>query len=229
MTTSKQLKFLRIDLRWGAQPGKSASARTSTQFTAALAEKHLATTSWMDDTAEDLSMPEVSHLLTLPSLLDNTGKDMVPPMVISVRARISDNGSYPATTQSIIDRWEAVEQQRHHVHSALEQLGNRRNSISSETSPTTYLRQLEPIVIDRCVVGLQSTQFGKIVVITFSDGSVQHRDRFTFDEIYTEREVGAIFNLRQVGWTFPDESRCRWCPRVGWSCREQGASQADHE
>lgn len=204
VTTSRQLKLLKIDIQWGAQPGKTGGAQ-NTRFTAALSEKHWATTSWIDDSPGNVSMPEVSHLLTLPSLLDNTGKDTVPPMVVSVRSRTSNNDGGPAT-QSIIDRWEAMEQ-RHNVQSAVEQLGNRRNSIS-EPSTAIRMRPLDPIVIDKCIVGLQSVQFGKVVIITFSDGSIQHRDRFTFDELYTEREVGAVSNLRQVGWTFPDECQC---------------------
>lgn len=148
-------------------------------------------------------MPEVSHLLTLPSILDNAGKDTVPPMVVSVRSRTSNNDSGPAT-QSIIDRWEAVEQ-RHNVQAAVEQLGNRRNSISSEPSTAIHMRPLDPIVIDKCIVGLQSAHFGKVVIISFSDGSIQYRDRFSFNELYTERELASVLNLRQVGWVFPDD------------------------
>ena len=152
-------------------------------------------------------MPEVSHLLALPSILDSTGKDTVPPMVVSVRSRTSNNDSSPAT-QSIIDRWEAVEQ-RHNVQSAVEQLGNRRNSISSEPSTTIRLRPLDPIIIDKCIIGLQPAHFGKAVILCFSDGTIQYRDRFTFNELYTEREVNSVLNLRQVGWTFPED-----CPSM---------------
>lgn len=206
VTASRQLKFLKVELHWGAQPSKGGGMQ-NTRFTASLVEKHCATTGWIDESAEDAAAPEVSHLLALPSVLDATGKDTVPPMIISVRTRAANSGSYPVM-QSIIDRWEAVEQ-RHNLQSAVEQLGNRRNSISSEPSSTTRMRPLESVAIDKCVVGLQSSQFGRVIILSFSDGSVQHRDRFTFNEIYTERAITGISSLCQVGWAFPSDSPCK--------------------
>lgn len=203
-TTSRQLKFLKIDIQWGVQPGKGGGTQNS-RFTVALAEKKWATTNWMDGSPEDVATPQLSHLLTLASMLDNSGKDTVAPMIVAVRARTANNGSFPVT-QSIIDRWEAVEQ-RHGLQSGLEKLGTRRNSIS-ELSSVMHLRPLDPIIIDKCIVSIQSAQFGKVILLAFSDGSVQYRDRFTFNELYAEPDLGSVFNLRQVGWVFPDDCQC---------------------
>lgn len=204
-TTLGQLKFVKVEIQWGTAPVKTAGPQ-GTRYSATLVEKHCATTSWASDSPEDASMPQISHLLALPSILDNSGKNMVPPIVVSVRSRPPNSGPISAA-QSIIDRWEAVEQ-RPNLHSAIEQLGNRRNSISSEPSNGISMSSLDPVNISKCIVGIQSAQFEKVVIITFSDGTIEYRDRFTFEEIYNARETSKVSNLRQVGWDFADEIPC---------------------
>lgn len=211
-TTSKQLSLVRIDIQWG---GPSQSDKTNTQqakiLNPSLAEKHLAATSWLQGGASDAShdayMAELSHLEVLPSLVDNTGKNTVPPMVVAIRSRAPSDGSYQ-TAQSILDRWEAVEQ-RQNLHPAFEQLGNRRNSISSEVPNGMQLRKIDPIIINKVVIGFHSINFGKVLVLAFADGSVEHRDRFTFEELYTTEDTTKVMSLRQVGWTFADEGPCQ--------------------
>lgn len=210
-TTSKQLSLVKIDIQWGVP---SQSDKTNTQqakiLNPSLAEKHLAATSWLQGGASDAShdayMAELSHLEVLPSLVDNTGKNTVPPMVVAIRSRAPSDGSYQ-TAQSILDRWEAVEQ-RQNLHPAFEQLGNRRNSISSEVPNGMQLRKIDPIIINKVVIGFHSINFGKVLVLAFADGSVEHRDRFTFEELYTTEDTTKVMSLRQVGWTFADEGPC---------------------
>ncbi|KAH6997931.1 mediator complex, subunit Med16 [Ilyonectria sp. MPI-CAGE-AT-0026] len=211
-TTSKQLSLVKIDIQWGAP---SQSDKTNTQqakiLNPSLAEKHLAATSWLQggagDASHDAYMAELSHLEVLPSLVDNTGKNTVPPMVVAIRSRAPSDGSYQ-TAQSILDRWEAVEQ-RQNLHPAFEQLGNRRNSISSEVPNGMQLRKIDPIIINKVVIGFHSINFGKVLVLAFADGSVEHRDRFTFEELYTTEDTTKVMNLRQVGWSFADEGPCQ--------------------
>ncbi|KAF4123420.1 hypothetical protein GMORB2_6121 [Geosmithia morbida] len=206
ITTARQLQFVRVDIQWVVQPGKERGSQ-DTRFNAGLVAKSCAITSWADDTPEQVSTPEVTNLLVLPSVTDKAGKETVPPMVVTTRARTTSPGTFPAA-QTIINRWEAREQ-NHKLQSAVRQLGNRRNSTASEPASSMSLNPLEPILIDKCVIGLQSAQFGKAVILTFSDGSVQHRDRSTFEEIYTEREYASVMNLQQVGFTFPDDWQCQ--------------------
>lgn len=205
-TAAKQLKLIKVEIQWSAQPGKTGGAQNA-RFSVVLTEKHLATTSWCVD-SEDASGSHLSHLLALPSMLDNTGKNMVPPLVITVRSRAQSSGSFSAH-QTVIDRWEAVEV-RHHLHPAIEQLGNRRNSTASESTPGVFLRPLEPTVLPKTVISIQSAQFGKIIILTFSDGSVEYRDRFTFQELFTEQDVSVVSNLRQFGWTFAADGPCKF-------------------
>lgn len=185
-------------------------------FPPTLVEKHLATTSWLqggpNDANYDASMTELSHLEVLPSLLDSTGKNTVPPMVMAIRSRAPNEGSFQIA-QSIIERWEAVEQ-RQGLHSAFEQLGHRRNSVSSELPNVTHLRKVDSVIINKVVIAFNSINFGKVLVLAFADGSVEYRDRFTFAELYTTEETTRVMNLRQVGWAFADKGPCEYLLEV---------------
>ena len=111
-TTSKQLRLVKVDINWGgSNPNDKGAVAQNKSLNPTLVEKHLATTSWLQggvsDAGHDTYMAELSHLEVLPSLLDNTGKNTVPPMVIAIRSRAPNDGSFQIA-QSIIDRWESI-------------------------------------------------------------------------------------------------------------------------
>lgn len=68
---------------------------------------------------------------------------------------------------------------------------------------------MDSVVINKIIVAIHPTQFGKVICIAFSDGTVQYRDRFSFNEIYHEINVNRIMTLHQVGFKFPDSVPCR--------------------
>lgn len=51
-------------------------------------------------------------------------------------------------------------------------------------------------------------QFGKIVCMAFSDGTIEYRDRFTMQETYNETNLDRVMTLNQVGFTFAEELPC---------------------
>ncbi|RSL56616.1 hypothetical protein CEP53_006736 [Fusarium sp. AF-6] len=211
-TSSKQLRLVRIEIHWGQtpQPDK-ASGRPAGNLNPSLVEKHLATTNWLQggpgDSNNDAFMAELSHLEVLPSLMDSTGMNTTPPMVVVVRSRTSSEGPYQMA-QSFIDRWEAVESKQH-LHKAFEQLGGRRNSLSSELPSITQLRKIAPVVINKVAIAFHTLHFSKVLVLAFADGTVEFRDRLTFEELYTNQDTTKVINLRQLGWTFADEGPCQ--------------------
>lgn len=139
--------------------------------------------------------------------MDHTGKNTAPPMIIAIRSRAPNEGSYQMA-QSTVDRWEAIEQ-RQTLHAAFEQLGSRRNSISSDLPNGMRLRKLDPIVMNKVVIGFHAIHFGKVLVLAFADGTIEYRDRFSFEELYNTEDTNKVMNLRQVGWRFEDEGPCR--------------------
>lgn len=177
----------------------------------ALVETHVASESWLcagpNENTHDASMAELSFLHVLPAVMDNTGSSTVPPLVLSVRSRDVGDASFQEA-QSVLDRWEAVESKQH-LDSAFEQLGSRRNSISSDLPNITKLRKLESIMISKVIIGIQDIQYGKIIILTMSDGSIEYRDRFTFNEVYSAQDVSKVMTLRQVGWELSDDGPCK--------------------
>ncbi|KAM0343821.1 hypothetical protein ACHAPU_008090 [Fusarium lateritium] len=211
-TASKQLRLIKIEIQWGqAAQAEKVPGRPAGSLSPSLIEKHLATTNWLQggsgDSALDASMIELSHLELLSSVVDSTGKNTTPPMVVTVRSRTPNEGSYQAS-QTVFDRWEVVEQKLS-LPSAFEQLRSRRNSISSELPNVTQLRKAAPVTAPKVAVAFHTTSFGKILVLAFADGTVEYRDRLTFEELYTTQELNKVMNLRQVGWVFADEGPCQ--------------------
>lgn len=213
-TSSKQLRLLKIEIQWGgpgSQPDKNPLPQNA-RLSPSLVEKHLAATTWLQtgsrDANNDVSMAELSHLHVLPSIMDNTGKNIVPPTIVAIRTRSPTPGSYQVA-QTVIDRWEAVSEPRQNLHPAFEQLGHRRNSDATEQTAPTRLRKLEPIILNKMVISFQPIQFGKVLVLTMADGTVEYRDRYTFEELYATEDTDKVMNLRQVGWAFGGEGPCQ--------------------
>lgn len=207
------MRLIKIEIQWGqAAQAEKVPGRPAGSLSPSLVEKHLATTNWLQggpgDSGIDTSMIELSHLEVLPSVTDNTGKSTTPPMVVAVRSRTPNEGSYQVV-QSVIDRWEAVEQKQN-LPSAYEQLGSRRNSISSELPATMQLHKAAPVTANKVVIAFNTTSFGKFLVVAFADGTVEYRDRLTFEELYATQDLNKVMNLRQIGWTFADEGPCKY-------------------
>ena len=209
---SGHLRLMKVEINWNITPvggDRPPNAQNAT-LNPTLTDKHLAATYWNQNASVDPNLEgfktTMSQLQVLPSLMDNTGKNTAPPVIVVVRACTPSPASYQ-TAQTILDRWEAIEQ-RQPLHEAFVELGSRRNKSASELPLVTSLKRLDPIVINKVVIGLQSIYFGKVLMLAFSDGTVEYRDRFTFEELYTAEDTSKVMNLRQVGWSFTDNGAC---------------------
>lgn len=218
-TPTKNLRYIKIDVQWDIQQDKTGFSQ-NTRFNPKLTAKHVATTRWVpgQDSIQEALQSELTQLHALPSVMDNSGKNHSPPVLVAVRAR-SPNSDFDLAAQTIIDRWEAADQ-RQAQHDAISQLGSRRNSIT-ELPNLTRLRKQDSIIISKCLIGFQTLHFGRVVLLSFSDGSLEFRDRFTFEELYTEQKTDSVMNLRQVGWIYGDEepSKCSGILYITWSGR----------
>ncbi|KHN99933.1 Mediator of RNA polymerase II transcription subunit 16 [Metarhizium album ARSEF 1941] len=211
-TSSRQLKLLKIEVQW-AGPGSSSEKNTmppNARLNPALVETHVASTSWLcpgpSETNYDASIAELSFLHLLPAIMDSTGSSTAPPLIVTVRSRYVGDGSFQSI-QSVLDRWEAFESKQG-LDPAFEQLGNRRNSVSSDLANVTRLKKLESVVINKGVIGIQDIQYKRVLIFAMSDGSIEYRDRFTFEELYAHEDLNKVMTMRQVGWTFSDNEPC---------------------
>ena len=59
------------------------------------------------------------------------------------------------------------------------------------------------------IIGVYPQGEQEICEVTFSDGSVQYRDRFTFNEMYNEVDHTRIMHLAQAGLQVAEDNPCR--------------------
>lgn len=214
-TASKQLRVVRVGVNWGNPPSDKQVHPGSIQLRPSMKEVHVATTSWLQhgpsESTLDFSMAQLSHLLVLPSFMETSNPPtFAPAVVVTVRSYLPNETSpYDQETQSIIDRWEVLNDQAQAPHPAFEQLGPR-NGAGAAPPTMTRLRKLEPVTIPKVVISMQTTtiQLGRVVCFTFSDGTVQYRDRFTMAELYNEHNTENINSPHQVGFQFDDPTPC---------------------
>ncbi|KAI8282416.1 hypothetical protein K4K60_003596 [Colletotrichum sp. SAR11_57] len=213
-TASKQLKVVRVGIHWGLPQSQSDNKPPpgSQPLNPTMQEKHVAISSWLPGGSStspiDSAMTQLTHLEILPSTMDLTGQGWAPLVILAVRTYLPTPNTPYQETQSIIDKWEVINDQPQSLHPAFEQLGNRRNSTGSAPTPkpTSRLKKYDPVVINKAIIGVHSLQYGRVVCLAFSDGSVEYRDRFTLQEIYNEMNLERIMSLNQVGFTFQDDS-----------------------
>ncbi|KAM3562348.1 hypothetical protein MY1884_001847 [Beauveria asiatica] len=207
-TATKKLKVVKLEIQW-AGPG-AVQEKTQLSLTArlnpSLVEHHLASIDWLQ-MVDEPSLPEFTSLQALPSIVASIGTPG-PPLIIGARARSSGMGGFEMM-QTIIDRWECVEQ-KPAIQKAFEQMRSRRNSVSTtqELPVLTRLKRLDPITINKTVISMQVSQYGKVLILVMSDGSVEHRDRFTFEQLYTTTDDSRISSLTAAGWTFAEDGPC---------------------
>ena len=72
----------------------------------------------------------------------------------------------------------------------------------------TRLRRLDSVIVNKVIIAIHVIQFGKVISIAFSDGSVEYRERSTMQEVYTEPSLERVMTLHQVGYTYADDAPC---------------------
>jgi mediator of RNA polymerase II transcription subunit 16, fungi type len=210
-TTSHQLKVVTADIQWGL-PQTNKAVPHSMPLNPSLKEKHLAVTSWFqhgsNEPALDSSMSQLSHIEILPIALQ-TQHVRVPAVVLTVRTHTpQDPSHFNQEVQSIIDRWELVEE-KPAVHPAFARLGaGSGNGASNGQVKPMGLRKLDPIVIPKIVLSIHTMQLGRVICFACSDGTVHYYDRFSMTEIYHELDRNRIMSPHQVGFHFPDPAPC---------------------
>lgn len=71
------------------------------------------------------------------------------------------------------------------------------------------LKKLDPIVVDKIVVGITQVSLGRAICFSYSDGSIEYRDRFTLQPMYNEVNLDRITSLLEVGFSQEGEPGCK--------------------
>jgi mediator of RNA polymerase II transcription subunit 16 len=85
-------------------------------------------------------MTQLSHIEILPTALEgmpSPNQTWAPALVLTVRSyQATEASAYNQDQQSIVDRWEVLNEQAHTLHTAFEQLGSRTGS--NGAAPVSY-------------------------------------------------------------------------------------------
>ncbi|KAI0126017.1 RNA polymerase II mediator complex subunit Sin4 [Xylariales sp. AK1849] len=214
-TSSKQLQVVQVAVNWGLPPPENQKGMlpASQPLNPSLKGRHVAITTWLPGgTSEshlDSSMTQISHMEFLPTALDQPNKSFLSPVVVIVRSYVpSADTPYNQEVQSIIDRWELILDQSQPLHSAFENLGSRRNSVGSASPAAQRLKRLESIIVNKVVIGISVIRMGTVVCFSYSDGTVEYRDRSTMKEMWTEVNLNRVNSIHEVGFTQSGEPSC---------------------
>jgi mediator of RNA polymerase II transcription subunit 16 len=71
------------------------------------------------------------------------------------------------------------------------------------------LIRLEPIVMNKVVTGVNSVRMGTAICFSFSDGTVEYRDRATMNELWTEINLDRINSIHEAGFAQGGEPSCK--------------------
>ncbi|KKA29121.1 hypothetical protein TD95_002337 [Thielaviopsis punctulata] len=205
-TASKQLRVIQIGIDWSP----SSLENGHKTFNPKLTEQHVAATTWYQGTNKsgspvDHAMAKITHLEILASIMDPNAKKWANGVIMSVRSYAPSDPSPYYEPQSVLDRWEIVQEQQPPLQKAFESLGSRTQKINQ---PAFRLKRLEPVVFDRVIINIHQIQMGRVLFITFADGSVEYRDRFSMELVYTEPNYCKLYGLHEMGLKFENPSPC---------------------
>lgn len=153
-------------------------------------------------------MNALSNLYILPAAPDGPSQIADLPVILTVRHHLpSSTAQFNQDTHTIIDRWE-VREAAQTVHSAFEQLSSRRNSAASQPGQATFLKKLDGFTVGKIALSIDSIVHDRMLVFSYSDGSVEYRNRWSLAELYTEGSIDQFSHLSQTGFMIMDDEPC---------------------
>ncbi|KAK0128828.1 mediator complex subunit [Cadophora gregata] len=213
-TTSMQLRTVRALIDWG-QPKVEKAPPQALPLNPTIRSKHLAGTSWVPDgpndpmnvSRSDSSMVQLSHLELLPPTADNNGSP-VPATIVAIRSSLpSLTSHYNQDVHSTIDRWE-IQEPSPRAHPSFEQLSSRRNSTGVAPPPVAYMKKLESITVNKIAVAMETMNTGRVIVVAYSDSSVEYRDRRNMLETFNDNNLDRVWHLSQIGFSYTEDEPC---------------------
>ncbi|KAI1859795.1 hypothetical protein JX265_010244 [Neoarthrinium moseri] len=214
-TSSKQLQVVQVVLNWGmpSQENMKGGLPQNQTLNPSLMGRPVAISTWLpggpSESHLDAAMTRLSLLEFIPTTFDSASRTWHPPLVVTVRSFVpTPDTPYNQETQSVIDTWEVILNQDQTMHHAFENLGSRRNSTGSSPSVTQRLKRLDPIIVNKIIIGITVVRMGTVVCFSYSDGTVEYRDRITMNEVWTAPKLDRINSVHEAGFTHSGEPSC---------------------
>lgn len=132
VTASKHLRIVRASINWGLPPADKQVPQGAVPLRPSLREMHVDTASFSqhepnETTVEGQSGSQITHIEVLSSAPTGPGhgQPIAPPVVLIVRSCVNQDGSYDPDCQTILDRWQIINEQSQSLSAAFQQLGSK--------------------------------------------------------------------------------------------------------
>lgn len=129
------MRLVKLSIQWG-QAAADKQPPGTVPLNPSLSDRRLASTSWhqlgSSDSTSDASMGLLSTIEMLPSTLESDAQSWSPPLVLIVRSHVGSPDSPYQETQSTIDRWQVLTDQKQSVHPGFLSLGGQRQNSAPE-------------------------------------------------------------------------------------------------
>ncbi|KAI9840522.1 MAG: mediator complex subunit [Thelocarpon superellum] len=159
--------------------------------------------------SEDVGVPpRLSHLELIPVTPHAKNSEQTFPTIIAVFSHLPDPDAHDESAAfSTILRWELRELAQK-LHGSFDQLTSKKNSASAAKKQSLHLVHIDGTRVDNVVLSVQQLTFSLIVALTYSDGTIEYRDRMTMKALTFDDDFQKVGSLAQVGFAFPAGEPC---------------------
>ncbi|KAF8474729.1 mediator complex, subunit Med16 [Kalaharituber pfeilii] len=151
----------------------------------------------------DMSKAFLTHLEIIPPTFSGHAQQQYFPTTIMAVYSVMNM----SIQSSIVVRW-ILRETPGSLHPSFDQLGNRRNSVTSPSTAEFELHRIpEDLVIDKVVIGITHLPYCLELKFACIDGSVQTRDRASLKMFAKPSDLNVIpdviYNIVHAGFDFP--------------------------
>jgi mediator of RNA polymerase II transcription subunit 16 len=206
---AKRIRMLAISVEWNVSQQARPNGHPSIRVNPSLDIVHLA---GLDNvTAQHADLAQLSGLTLLPAVPDSS-PDQPLPSLPTIVATFTHAALPSSTTQQLVERFTTISRwQLESVFPTMhESFGNLKQNVNATPAlpPNQCLQRLPDQITMKLVLSLKSTSSGTLLAFVMSDGSVEFRDRNTFNIIEPSMDTTIASSLSQSGFEHESGFHC---------------------
>jgi mediator of RNA polymerase II transcription subunit 16 len=205
---AKRLRMLAISIEWNASQQARPNGQPSIRVNPSLDVTHI---TGLDHVTAQHADTQLTGLTLLPAS-QNPSADQQLPSFPTIVATFSHAALPSSTSQHVVERFTAISRWQLETVSPTmhESYGNlKQNAKATPPQPSNQcLQRLPDQITMKLVLSLKSTSFGTLLAFIMSDGSVEFRDRGTFNIIEPSMDTTVASSLPQSGFEHTSGFHC---------------------
>jgi mediator of RNA polymerase II transcription subunit 16, fungi type len=175
---------------------------------------------------DDINKAKLTHLELISPLPQKERGEFTYPTIMTISSYMPDHSDIAQQPFSVISRWE-LRSATYKLDPVFGQLSKKsfqssaklvRSSaplVKTSADPCVLqngleLIKMEDVVTPKIILSVQQINSGKEIVLTYSDGAVEFRDKTTMIPIVPNGDVKTVTSMSQVGFSYPTEEPCEY-------------------